>query len=271
MRLLGRYWRPWPLVAALAAGCDLPGQPKAADRPVRADQVLDFQVLYRHNCAGCHGADGKLGPAPPLNDPTFLAIVPDAVLSMVIAEGRPGTPMPAFSKGDGGPLTDAQVKALAEGIKPRWGKARPPEGPVPPYSLAEGGEKERGGQVFGRACAPCHGANGEGAGEGDHRVGPIADRAFLALISDQALRRYAITGRPDLGMPNFAGKAGRSKDFRPLTSPEINDLVALLASWRQGGTTDITRDLAEGFQGTRGPVRPGPIDANIGVMQGAHD
>ena len=48
-------------------------------------------------------------------------------------------------------------------------------------------------------------------------------------------RRYAITGRPDLGMPAFDGKDGRPPDFRPLNSAEINDLVALLAYWRLGG------------------------------------
>ena len=56
-----------------------PGRPKPADKPVPADQVVDFVGLYRQNCAGCHGADGKLGPAPPLNDPIFLSIVPDSV------------------------------------------------------------------------------------------------------------------------------------------------------------------------------------------------
>ena len=47
----------------LAAGCDLPGRPDPADRPVPADQVKDFDVLFGTRCAGCHGADGKLGPA----------------------------------------------------------------------------------------------------------------------------------------------------------------------------------------------------------------
>src|SRR5262252_2083695 len=86
----------------LACGCDLPGQPRLADRPVPADQVADFDTLYKMHCAGCHGADGKLGPAPPLNDPLFLAIVPDDELLRVIREGRAVTarqksPMPAFS------------------------------------------------------------------------------------------------------------------------------------------------------------------------------
>ena len=100
--------------------------------------MLDFATLYARNCAGCHGADGQFGPAPPLNDPLFLAIVPDPVLSMVVDEGRPGTPMPAFSRRHGGPLTDEQVRALAEGIKPRWKADR--SGPSPPaYSIAQAG------------------------------------------------------------------------------------------------------------------------------------
>jgi hypothetical protein len=56
---------------------------------------------------------------------------------------------------------------------------------------------------------------------------------FLALTSNQALRRYAITGRPDLGMPGYAEARPGSADFVPLTDQEVTDLVALLASWRR--------------------------------------
>ena len=89
------------VVLIVAAGCDLPGKPRPGDRPVPPDQVLDFAALYGQNCAGCHGANGKLGPAPPLNNALFLTIVPDSVLQSVIAEGRPGTPMPAFAQSRG--------------------------------------------------------------------------------------------------------------------------------------------------------------------------
>ena len=41
--------------------------------------------------------------------------------------------------------------------------------------------------------------------------GDLNDKAFLALVSDEVLRRYIITGRHDLGMPNFADSIGRDK------------------------------------------------------------
>jgi cytochrome c oxidase cbb3-type subunit 3 len=239
-------WRLLPLLAFLAAGCDLPGQPNPADRPVPADQVRNFDALYATRCAGCHGADGKLGPAPPLDNPLFLAIVPDAELLRVITEGRvvspaQKSPMPAFADSRGGPLTDAQVAVLAEGIKTRWGPPASSAGSLPPYlaSSGTGGtNKDVGARVFARACAGCHGEEGEGIERDGRLRRKINDPAFLALISDQALRRYVITGRPDLGMPPYDGKDGRSPDFRPLTSAEIDDLVALLAYWRQGGTAN---------------------------------
>ena len=87
------------ICACCVAGCDLPGKPNPADRPVPPDQVTNFDTLYRQNCAGCHGADGKLGPAPPLNDPLFLAIVPDAeLLQRDQRAAVAGTPMPAFAQ-----------------------------------------------------------------------------------------------------------------------------------------------------------------------------
>src|SRR5690242_10929947 len=99
-------------LSLLLAGCDpdLPGKPSRADEPVYGDKVLDFKQLYSDNCAGCHGRDGQLGPAPPLNDMVFRQIVSDEDLTETITMGRPGTPMPAFAKKLGGSLTDAQIQ-----------------------------------------------------------------------------------------------------------------------------------------------------------------
>jgi cytochrome c oxidase cbb3-type subunit 3/ubiquinol-cytochrome c reductase cytochrome c subunit len=230
------------LLVVLAGGCDIPGKPREADRPVRADQVESFDALYGVRCAGCHGVDGQFGPAPSLNDPIFLAIVPDAELRHVISEGRAvsaaqRSPMPGFARARGGPLTDAQVQVLADGIKKRWGPTASGETPPPYLSPADvkSANLAEGARVFARACAGCHGRDGQGGERRGRPVGAINEPSFLALISDRALRRTAITGRPDLGMPAYNGTDGRTDDFRPLTSAQIDDLVALLASWRQGG------------------------------------
>jgi len=233
---LHRGWILLTLLVFAAVGCDRPllGKPKPDEEYVAPQKVMSFNKLFDQNCVACHGADGNLGAAPPLNDGLFLALVPDAELLKVITEGRPGTPMPAFALSKGGQLTEAQVKVLAEGIKRKW-PSQKSSSEAPPY-LATGpaGNKAEGDKVFASACASCHGDHGQGT----KTIGAINNRDFLALISDQALRRYVITGRPDLGMPNYADSKGRADGYKPLTSSEVNSLVSLLASWRQGGSAN---------------------------------
>jgi cytochrome c oxidase cbb3-type subunit 3 len=265
---LGGYWRFLGLAAALAAGCDLPGRPDPADRPVPANEVVDFRLLYGQNCAGCHGANGELGPGPPLNDALFRAVIPEKELENIIARGRKDTLMPAFAQESGGPLTAAQIQVLVkeikgtpykvvekseggndvvddpDGVKSKWGSAgQPPQG-APTYLAPVGradsaGEIERRAAVFARACASCHGDQGLGVRKGDQTVRAIHDPVFLALMSDQVLRRYVITGRADLGMPGFAQARPDDPQFKPLTEQDVADLVALVASWRQNYATRV--------------------------------
>src|ERR1041385_431782 len=58
------------LLMALLTGCSLrlPGQPTEAGRWRAPAEINDFNQLYTQNCAGCHGVDGRLGAARPLNN-----------------------------------------------------------------------------------------------------------------------------------------------------------------------------------------------------------
>jgi mono/diheme cytochrome c family protein len=207
-------------VLLLSAGC---GKPDPGNRYRPPDQELSFNKLFEKNCAGCHGVQGVLGPAPPLADPLFLAIVSDDDLRAVIAKGRRGTPMPAFDQQHGGLLTTQQVAALIAGLRQTWGKTvAGTDGKLPAYRQAEAGDAGRGAKVFDGFCARCHGQDGRGG----TRAGALNDWAFLQLVSDQRLRRTIITGRSDLGMPGCADHG------QPMTDQQIADAVALLASWR---------------------------------------
>ncbi len=236
------------LLLALAAGCsdNLPGKPRKEDQPKPADQIDDFATLYQTNCAACHGKDGNKGPAPPLNDPLFLAIISEKEIRDTLIEGRHGTAMASFAASPKPPETDpAQVPAiaatplaltpkqidiLAEGIKKNW-KAAPKTEGLPPYSIrGRKGTVARGKEAFKRACSMCHGEDGK------EKSLAIHEPNFLALISEQALRRIVITGRPDLGMPSYREGKERGNDFKPLSDEEIDGLQALLASWQQGST-----------------------------------
>jgi cytochrome c oxidase cbb3-type subunit 3/ubiquinol-cytochrome c reductase cytochrome c subunit len=248
-------------------GCNFPGRPDPADRPAPPDQSLEFSVVFGQNCAGCHGSDGKLGPAPPLNDPLFRALVSDEDLQAVLTKGRKKALMPAFAKENGGMLTEAQIRVLvmeikgvpykivkkqegdvakidvvpgADGIVPAWGSPEMRPNGVPSYTepsassnSGKTGDKKQGEVVFARACAACHGEHGQGIQEEGITVRTIHQPSLLGLISNQTLRRYVITGRPDLGMPNYAQARPDNKSFAPLTDREVADLVALLASWRK--------------------------------------
>ena len=214
-------------VALLAlAGCDdLPGKPTPASIVKRPTDILDPVVLYQQNCAGCHGADGKLGPAPPIGDPLYLSIVDDDTLRNTISKGRPGTAMSAFAQSEGGMLTSKQVDAIIQGMRQRWGKGQVLQsGTAPPYAAKAPGNPQHGTAVFTTFCASCHGPEGKGTAQ----VGSIVNPYYLSLITDQGLRTIVIIGRPDFNAPDFRNNV----PGHPMTDQDITDVVAWLSSQR---------------------------------------
>jgi cytochrome c oxidase cbb3-type subunit III len=208
------------VVVLALSSCDAPGRRAAEVRAIRPGEVANFGELFSQDCSGCHGRDGQGALAVGIGRAVYLAIADDATIRSTIEEGRPGTPMPAFAQHAGGMLPDAQIDILVRGIR-NWGTpgAFDREN-LPRYTSSQAGDVKRGREVFASACSSCHGQDGRGARA-------IADRSYLALVTDQHLRTVTIVGMPNLGMPDWRGHG------KPLTDAEVTDLVAWLASQRE--------------------------------------
>jgi mono/diheme cytochrome c family protein len=214
------------LCLTFLTACSTPhGQPRKSSEPVAPNQVLAFGTLYVQNCAGCHGAEGRGGASIALADPVYLAIVDENAVRKIVANGVRGTSMPAFSQGAGGMLTKQQIDVITSGIFSRWARKGLLDGAnPPPYAATTTGNAAHGELVFGTYCASCHGSEGQGAPRGS----ALTDDSFLALVSDQGLRTIVITGRPELGAPDWR----RNVPGKPMSDQEITDVVAWLASHR---------------------------------------
>jgi len=214
------------LCAMLVSGCGSPhGQPAKESETLAPNDVSEFGTLYGQNCAGCHGTEGRGGAAIALANPVYLAIADDASLRKVIAQGVPGTAMPAFAQSAGGMLTSVQIDVLTKEIRSRWSQRGILDATsAPPYTPKLTGDAQRGEAAYKTFCASCHGPSGSGGAKGSS----ITDDSFLALVSDQGLRTIVIAGRPELGAPDWRGNI----PGKPMTDREVSDVVAWLISHR---------------------------------------
>jgi cytochrome c oxidase cbb3-type subunit III len=214
------------LGAMLTCGCAAPhGQPNKGSEVLAPNEVLDFRILYSENCAGCHGAEGRGGAAIALANPVYLAIADDASIRKVVANGVRGTAMPAFAESAGGMLTDAQIDLITKEIRSRWSRQGILDAAIAPsYVPKSTGDAQRGQVAYTTYCESCHGSNGGGG----HQGSAITDDSFLALVSNQGVRTIVITGRPELGAPDWRGDV----PGKPMTDQEVTDVVAWLASRR---------------------------------------
>ena len=214
------------LAAFLASGCGAPhGQPNKGSEVPAPKEVLAFGTLYTENCAGCHGADGRGGAAIALANPVYLAIADDAAIRKVIANGVPGTAMPALAESAGGMLTAAQIDVITKEIRSRWSKQGVLDtATAPSYAPKSAGDAHRGEVAYKTYCESCHGSGGGGG----RKASAITDDSFLALVSDQGLRTIVIAGRPELGAPDWRGNV----PGKPMSDQEVTDVVAWLASRR---------------------------------------
>jgi cytochrome c oxidase cbb3-type subunit 3 len=237
----------------LANGCSkLPGKPAPGPEVPRPESVLSSHLLYAQNCAGCHGRDGLYGPATPLASPVYQSLVDDATLRRVVAQGEPGSMMPAFAKSAGGELTDAQVDAIVHGMRADWkaGDALTGER-VPSYADDGKGSMKAGEQVYASNCARCHGPAGGKIG----KSGSVLNPDFLALMTPQGLRTAVIVGRPDLGMPDWRTQM----KGKPMSAQDVSDVVAFLVAQKPALAPERTQRQQANQGAARQPKMSGGV------------
>ena len=212
-------------IPLLATGCDMPGRPHPGPEVPRPEAVTSFDPLYGENCAGCHGKNGDNGAATNLANPEYQALIDDASMRDVIANGEKETLMPGFSVRSGGTLTEGQIDVIVQGMRAHWKKENAFGGATPPpYKASHAGDAAKGEAVYGVACARCHGETAQHPGS----AGSILDGSFLALINEQTVRTTVIAGRPDIGEPDWRNHI----PGRAMTDDEITDLSAWLIAQR---------------------------------------
>jgi cytochrome c oxidase cbb3-type subunit 3/ubiquinol-cytochrome c reductase cytochrome c subunit len=219
------------VLAGLLGGCDwhLPGKPIRPE-PVKVDSRAAFDRLYFVNCLGCHGPEGRDGPARPMNDPLYQALIPVETLEAVIRDGH-GLLMPGFEKTLYGGMSEDQIAAMATNMKHIWGDPAKAGDELPSYAQSPGsGDPAKGRETFATFCGSCHGETGEGKADG---AGSVVHVVYLRLVSDQALRSTVICGRLDLGCPDFRGPYPGQPEGRGLSQGEIDDVTAWLISNRR--------------------------------------
>jgi cbb3-type cytochrome c oxidase subunit III len=187
----------------------------------------DGATLYGTFCAACHGTRGEgmrypgMTAFPAIGNPDFLAIASDEFLTETIRHGRPGRRMPAWGDKDGG-LRPAEIDAVVQHVRsfsdaPPWRDAKP-------RRWVEA-DTRAGAELYGAACASCHGRNGEGA-EGPALNNPV----LLRSATDTYLFETIARGRRGTSMAAFAAA---SPTHATLSPQEIESIVAFMRTWEE--------------------------------------
>jgi mono/diheme cytochrome c family protein len=165
-------------------------------------------VLFGLHCAQCHATR-----VPSASDYTTAR--------ELIAQGGAHQEMPVW----GAILTDAQVDALVSYVRTA-------------SQLPDMNEAER---LFARNCATCHGGLGEG-GPNPTRAGdiiaPISTAEYLATRDDATLQAIISQGQPNFGMSPFSEAFGG-----PLTSEQIDLLVAYIRAWEDNPPVELPPEV----------------------------
>jgi mono/diheme cytochrome c family protein len=201
--------------------------------------------LFLEYCSMCHGEDGRGRIGANLQN--FPGIEPGLAMRSVIAEGVPGSVMPAWSEQNGGPLTEAQIDDITTYLLGVLGGTepvvpaptiRPPV--IEPLPEVEG-DPSQGAVVFERNCTACHGEQAEG-GFG----WPLA-KPWPGNQPEVYIKSVVSGGIENSLMPAWSQDAGG-----PLTNEQIDDVAAFVLTLSPVQT--LPTQAPEAVQGPLGTV-----------------
>ena len=207
-----------------------------AQAKVLSAQLDESMTLYAENCAVCHGLNGEgIGATPALNNPALVTMAFED-LYKTISRGRFDTAMPAWSKEDGGPLSDYQIEEMVALIQYGDWNATGERvvnlglAPLVPFTtdpdpalfaevenLPDGLTLPTAIQIFASSCVACHGADGLGTG-----IAPALNDPVVREKAAEDLTRTITFGNAGTLMAGWSNS---------LTAEEINAMVTLIQRW----------------------------------------
>lgn len=201
------------------------------------------QQVYQQYCFACHG-DGSYGRwdktfkrfIPGIRSVSLQATADRAYLEAQIANGRPGTQMPAWGRQAGGLLPE-EVNAVLDYIQPpesrRSANVVSRAAAVPPR-----GDASRGEALYTAYCSGCHGLAGHGG------IAPeIANPVFQKTATDEFIVTTIRNGRRNTAMASFQPQIPGAAGF---SDSQLGDLLAFIRTWAGPQTTLSATSAASG-------------------------
>jgi ubiquinol-cytochrome c reductase cytochrome c subunit len=203
--------------------------------------------LYQNACASCHGPD-PAGPSYYPTVPSLNDVGGAAAVNWAVRTGRmpwKDNMGPAIERGTSR-FGEEDIRALAVFVGRAVGDAQ-----IPQVDPAQG-NLQRGRELYGQACAACHGMNGAGSALGGQNIA-----VSLQDVTPQDVAEAIKIGPGQ--MPAGGGLIGYEFGTAESTQ-EVNDIAAYVESLR---TDPYNRGGAP--IGGKGPVPEGFVAWVIGL------
>ena len=168
----------------------------------REANVRRGKGLFKENCAGCHGDDGRgdgVASQALLPKPTDLtaARFSDEFLRQTLWNGVRGAPMPSWRKL---PLRDlSAVAAYVQSFHSTTNSST-----IVPESLA------RGKALYEKNCLACHGSTGDGKGPAATTLAPPPSNFKMIQPDFDYIRKVLRDGIPGTSMPVWKDQLSES-------------------------------------------------------------